>query len=387
LNSILWDNTAKYGPQIALANGTHLYAAYNCIEGGSDAMYREIGTTLSWADTNIARNPRFNMAFPSDTYQLSETSLCIDGGSNQAVDDATDLLGQPRIYNQAVVDIGATEYQGLRVLPSVTAITLTELTVKAGTQSGVGSAVVTGPISVDRQAVQDAQFIYVAVGPFSLEFDVNPKLAKFKGNTFSYAHTPVKGSKVTLTIDFAKQTFKLDLKNVNLAGIACPVAVEIGIGETNSLRGTATQALLDETGNTLPMSLLSGYADALRVDNVKLNGSEKPDKDSLTLSGAIALLVPETNLAQYDVAITFGNGGSGDLQLTLPVGSMHRVGSGNIFVYKKPNGFTGPAVTAKFDFDNGVFKITVKNTDINTFAGATNFRLRFADFDQTAACP
>ena len=105
INSIIYGNTANSSPQI----GGSCDVSYSDIQGGYSG------------DNNIDIDPGF--IDPSNSnYQLSDSSPCIDLGSDSDLPDwlTLDLLGNPRnidIINTGneginIIDIGAYEYQG-----------------------------------------------------------------------------------------------------------------------------------------------------------------------------------------------------------------------------------------------------------------------------------
>ena len=121
VNSILWNNIATDGPEIALSWDPYrhycpsLTASYCDVEGGQAAAYVEPSCTLNWIEGNIDVDPRF--VDPSADYHLLAGSPCIDAGDNSVTTESTDLDGSPRIVDgdgdsTAIVDMGAYEFQG-----------------------------------------------------------------------------------------------------------------------------------------------------------------------------------------------------------------------------------------------------------------------------------
>ena len=110
-NSILWGNIGPF-------NDTQSTITYSIVEGG----YTGIG--------NSNLNPQLVSISPfglspnvSGDYQLTNTSPAIDAGDNGTITlTDKDLIGNLRRYNGGVVDIGAYEFQGVRIGATVISI-------------------------------------------------------------------------------------------------------------------------------------------------------------------------------------------------------------------------------------------------------------------------
>ena len=116
-NCILWGNTAQYGPQIALANGT--LDVYNSdIQGGPAGVYLEGSSTQYW-EASTETNPLFTDAdgldntvgTQDDDLHLLIGSPCINTGANKFVPAGitTDLDDKNRFAG--TVDMGPYERQ------------------------------------------------------------------------------------------------------------------------------------------------------------------------------------------------------------------------------------------------------------------------------------
>ena len=107
-NTILWDNTAAVGHEIAIDN-SELFVSYSDIEGGFQQISSANGSTLNWGDGNIVADPLFFNPGIGD-YHLLFLSPCIDvGDPNGNYVGQADIDGELRVWNGRV-DMGADEF-------------------------------------------------------------------------------------------------------------------------------------------------------------------------------------------------------------------------------------------------------------------------------------
>jgi len=150
-SSVLWNNHAPEGPEIAVMGASVFSLSYSDVEGGWAWIHVGSDCTLDWADGNIVADPLFVDAdgpdddpntWQDNDYHLSPGSACIDAADNTAVppdtldldDDAdtdertpfdldarlrfADRIAAPDTGNPdpnfpdlPIVDMGAYEYQ------------------------------------------------------------------------------------------------------------------------------------------------------------------------------------------------------------------------------------------------------------------------------------
>jgi len=95
--------------------------------------------------------------------------------------------------------------------------------------------------------------------------------------------------KYSIKLDTKKGKFVFAAKNVDLTGLDCPLTLEIEIGDYLG----AVQVNEDKVNGPkklVPIQLMSGHRDRLRVDKIKVKeGKKKPSTDSLSVKGAFAL--------------------------------------------------------------------------------------------------
>ena len=127
--------------------GAYESTLYNCIiyynTASSDSNYRSC--TLNYSCTtpdpggvgNITNDPRFVNAAAGD-YHLQSNSPCLNAGTNQNwMIGATDIAGNPRLDAGGRVDMGAYEYQGMSIWPSMTAPSLLDVGSDSAVELGV----------------------------------------------------------------------------------------------------------------------------------------------------------------------------------------------------------------------------------------------------------
>ncbi len=178
--------------------------------------------------------------------------------------------------------------------------------------------------------------------------------------TFRYKSTRPDGI-TSLALDLRESwqrktgTFLVEARKIDLAGLYSPVTAEISFG------GYLGRATVDETvingRKPVPMLLLSGVADTLRVDSAVISGEGR----SLSINGAIAAAaVLSTDLSDKEVTITCGT-----QIFTIPIGSFSTSGrpGAHKFTCQKVVIGQDTQITAVIDMDSANFKISIKNSD------------------------
>ncbi|MBK9256192.1 MAG: SBBP repeat-containing protein [Saprospiraceae bacterium] len=172
-NCIIWNNTAGGSTTSASAsvfnNSSTPQFSYSLIanSGGSGSWVSAFGSN---GGNNIATDPLFVAPLApglntGGDYRLQPCSPAINVGNDAAVPlgITTDLDGNPRFYNNGIVDMGAYEFQGDPIVNSITAPTVTQPT----------CATPTGTIVVN------------ASGSGTLEYSINNGSTWQSSNTYS----------------------------------------------------------------------------------------------------------------------------------------------------------------------------------------------------------
>jgi len=110
-NSILWNNSALYGAEIALTAVSYpssLAVSFSNMKGGETGVYVESGCDIIWDMlSNIDADPLF---VGGGDYHLRATSPCINAGIDVAIQ--SDIDGEDRPHGDGC-DMGSDEYYGI----------------------------------------------------------------------------------------------------------------------------------------------------------------------------------------------------------------------------------------------------------------------------------
>jgi hypothetical protein len=203
--------------------------------------------------------------------------------------------------------------------------------------------------------------------------DVNPdKLAS--SGVFNYKRPKNgNGDVQILKTDFTKNTFTMDAKSTDLSGLRTPfkLMIEFGLYQGAVLL-SETNAEKVNKGKPLPICLLAGVEDALRVDKAKVKSGRKGD--SLSVQGGIAAGDSELNLNQETVTIEWG-----DFSETLIEGGLNAK-KGRNYSYKKPKDGIGVISSLAINLDKCTFKLSIKEAPELAKEGTVLFQIHSENF-------
>ncbi|RLI51715.1 MAG: hypothetical protein DRP09_18970 [Candidatus Thorarchaeota archaeon] len=392
-NSILWGNIGALGDQIALeiaADPSELTVSYCDVQGGQGAVYVDTGCTLTWQTGNIDLDPNFvatgywdDNSTPGDEaddfwvdgdYRVQLGSPCIDAGDPNYVPSQNDidLAGKDRIIN-GIVDMGAYESLFRDIL-------LTKMTCKAGKTRGADADSISFQGSftdADAYDFTSAVTVTVQVGSYSKEIPVTDFDKKGKNLKYNY-----KGGKEGITsvkLDFTKNTFSVSAKNLDLSGLVAPVSVVIEFGDHIGLGSAQDDSEQDVINGkkSLPMQLLSGNTNGLRVDKVVCKADKENKIGNLLVKGAIAA-ADDIDLATTSLLLHWGA-----TQYPVGVGEFELKGKTK-YQYKKSPDDDDPAnIVISIDLVKCTFQVTAKKTLWPWEDSPLTFGMAFDSFYET----
>jgi hypothetical protein len=261
------------------------------------------------------------------------------------------------------------------------AVLVTKCTVTAGSKgdsiSFSGTMGATADDFNDANNSSNANFIEVIVSskemaPRVFTFPVNGKT--WKKGKFSSTITN-KPSKMSFAFDTKKTKFSFSASNVDLTGLSCQVGIGIEIKVWN-WTGTAEvyEAIVNGT-KPIPINLLMGVEDSLRVDKSKFTRNKTTTKiTQLTVSGGFSV----GNLSDADMTTNSCSVTVGSQTFTIPAGNF-KAGK-NKFTCSKVTLSGGEIAAATFDFNKCTFTLTIKSTNFPAAAGEKVFGIDFASY-------
>jgi hypothetical protein len=288
-------------------------------------------------------------------------------------------LGQPGLGE---VDTEATGGQ-LTINPgqgpgTISDLTIKKMTVKAGKiRDSQDTFLVLGSLVDSPADFTGADSISIRFGPennpelFTQTIPFTDENLKLSTSKPSLAYKGTTGAITNLKVDLAKASFSVLAANINLSGLSSPVTLQILFGSYHG-KITVAEDVINGSKKPVPIFLLSGDTDALRLDKVKLG----KNADSLSASGGIALMTP-VNLEAEAVTITWGQ-----KSYLIPAGNFIKKGKGEKYVCKKFEVGDGSTIKGTFDFGSkSSFSLNVKKSaQPLDSTGTVTFELSFAGY-------
>jgi len=286
-------------------------------------------------------------------------------------------------YSIALDNVGNTEAvptqaDATTMVVPTSQISVKKCLVKAGKTDNSDMILILGLMGATADDFNDANYIQVTidsndiVNPLIQTFPIDEK--SFKKGKYNYARTE-SASKTSFKFDTKTGKFSFMAKNIDLSGLGCPLTIEIKIGDYTGA-AEVNEATVNGPKKPIPIKLMMGVKNSLRVDKIQAKHGNKPDSDQLSVKGGFAVEDPNVNLVEEELVVTLA-----EQTFTLPAGSFKAV-KGK-FTCSKANVTEDGIASATFNFTTCSFTITIKNITIEDVPGAANFSVEFADFSES----
>jgi hypothetical protein len=214
----------------------------------------------------------------------------------------------------------------------------------------------------------------VDMDPCVFTFPVNHKT--FKKGKFKSTITS-KPSKMSFAFNTKKKTFSFSARNIHLTGLSCPVGIEIKVGDW---AGTAAvnEAIVNGPRRPIPIKLLMGVKNSLRVDKSKFTRNKKTGNIThVVVRGGFSVKdINDANLVANQLDIV-----AGSQTFTIPPGKFKN--TKGKFTCSKVE-LAGGIVAATFNSNKCTFTLTIKGTKITDPKGTAEFKMEFGDFSEGA---
>jgi len=199
-------------------------------------------------------------------------------------------------------------------------------------------------------------------------------LDTYRNNTFKLT---TRDSKSHLMYNLKTHKFNFSSKDIDLSGLCSPIAMTIIIG-TFASDAQVDEKIINGPKRPIPMSLMMGVANSLRVDKSKFTCDKKTGNIiRVAISGGFSVgRVDLADLVAYPLYATVGS-----QTFTMPAGVFKN--SKSKFTCSKVLLPDGEIAAATFDFNKCVFKLTIKNTEI-TDSGDAKLNVAFKGFSENA---
>jgi subtilisin family serine protease len=337
----------------------------NSIEENNTAQFTCTAHYEDAADEDISADGAV-WSVDSNDDSIDDTGLLTTGGASD--------------YRQCTIQ---AQFGGKSAVHSITIIdntvhiiTVKKAAVKAG-RAGPDSITLSGGfdatpalfaaadnVKVQFYSATDDCLVYEQIIDTSL-FNVKNTVYTYKGRS--------DGIKL-LKFNITKNTFQLKARNIDLTGLRCPFYVLIHMGYYIAM-GTADETIVNGS-RSIPVRLLSGYADSLAVSKIKVRGSSKPINDRISVIGTFTVNDLNAPGLTQGLIISWGP------QIwTIPEGKFSPVKAGLLRCnYQTPE---GASIQAVFNFNSCSFKLKIKQTTVAPKTGNVDFGLVFGNFAET----
>ncbi len=359
-------------------------------QGGSAELNMSVDRTAAvvMVDVNYPTNElpfaTFRSMFVDEGNCDTAKVTILDNGflvSDSNVLDAAQSSGNEFVFYREDPSVHNMSGPDIRIGDFFKGIMVAKCAVTAGSKVSSDKISISGQMSATPYDMSEASEIQVSidsndmVNPCVQNFPINDKT--FKKGKYSYAKTE-SGSKKSFTYSTKTGKFTFSASNINLSGLGCPLAIEIEIGDYTG-EAEVNEAIVNGKKKPIPIKLMMGVKNALRVDSDKVKrGKKKPNTDQLTAKGGFAVEDPTVSMANRvseGLVITLGT-----QQFTIPTTEL-KAGKDK-FTFKNAHIIEGGLATGEFNFTTCSFTITIKNITIEAGPGAANFCVEFADFSE-----
>jgi hypothetical protein len=343
-----------------------------------------IGEMAQWGNSVDNPNAKVRVLYGNGNGHFTEQIVSTGQGVHESKaadldgDGKIDILGKPFIHNIPRLDIWLNT--GPTLAPGPPQLVIQRFTIKNGkTRAAINDSFTCwGTFNISEANIPGSTAIYVRLSNESeIIFDgvIPYDSAQFKKGKYSYTKRKDDlNDRCSGSFDLSKGTFHIAAKTIDLTGLYCPVNVELEWG--NFIAQTDADETIVNGKKPIQMPLLTGYANALRIDKASVRIGNKPNTDSLTIRGALAFASTSEDLTQHVLTLHWG-----DQDFTIPIGGFVASAHGR-YAYASPKGTIIEKMKARFDLEKCTFTFSVNKAAITSRTGTVTCGITCDTFDQ-----
>jgi len=257
-------------------------------------------------------------------------------------------------------------------------MSLSRCQITAGFQPGKDSILLSGQLPAAYNEIVGGNYINVTISSsqkqvYQEAIPFTPPSYFYSTGSYIYSGTP--GGVTLFILNVNQQSFLLMAQNINLGGLTSPVNLEITLGD---FVGTSelNESIINGS-RPIPIRLLRGHADALRVSTARVFSGFLSNTDSLLIQGEIVVKDDSVNLTTEELLLIWDN-----QNFTIPAQGFRSFGN-KTFFYQGPTRQGANIITAILDMQNCTFRFFITRAAIATKHGAVDIGIHFGDFDET----
>lgn len=251
----------------------------------------------------------------------------------------------------------------------------TKCTVSANARN-VGALTFSGQLKAIEADFYNADRVRMTISvdarqdPISVEFPVNA--ATLKNGKFNGTLKDSDSKAVALfRFDSYTHAFAFSLRNFDLTGLACPITVDITVGDDYTTQIVMDENIVNGTKTPCPPQLLMGVKDTLALTKSKVVNGKIPNTDILTAQGYFTAENLFDENGQFVLTL--------DMQTFTVPRSQFKFKNG-IYSCTNTPVVEGGLLTAKFNTNKATFSLSLKKSTIPK-SGLTDFNLNLFGCD------
>lgn len=252
---------------------------------------------------------------------------------------------------------------------------ITKCTVSANAKN-IGAVAFIGQLTALEADFYNADRVRMTISadarqdPISVEFPINSATLK-NGNFIGTFKDSATKAAALFRFNSKTHAFAFSLRNFDLTGLACPIIVDITVGDYYTAQIVLDENIVNGIRTPCPPQLLMGVKDTLALTKTRVVNGKIPDTDILTAQGYFTVENLFDENGQFVLTL--------DMQTFTVPRSQFKFKNG-VYFCTNTHTVEGGLLTAKFNTNKATFSLSLKKTTIPD-SGLTDFNLNLFGCD------